>query len=464
MTAGQKGESGPDAKPTLLQLILFAFPSLPHSFVALPLNIIIPAYYAAHTSVSLLQIASVTTLSRVLDAFLDPTIGYLSDRTRSPLGRRKPWVLAGALVCAVSIFFLFRPAPSANFVYYGVWSFLLYFGFTLFEIPRNTWTAEITRDYFQRARINTYVAGFNIVGSLVFWVMPLALVGITGTTAITGTSLSGIAILYAGLMPVAIILAVIFVPSGRKLAERLATLRELFHSLRNNKPLWSYNSLLAAWGLGQGAFLSVIVIFLSDYMNMGADFPFLMIAYFAVSAAALPLWQKLIARYGKHRVWAVSMALDVSLRPLILLIPIFGGGLFALIAVSSIGAFLNSPANICPGAVLGDVVDYDLMKTNVNKAGNIFAFNTLLVKATMAAGAGLAFTMLDRFHYRVGHANTAHANMGLIICYLVFPAIMYFIAATIAWRFPIDAARHSIIRRRIERRAEIQSQLGTVVP
>ncbi|HEY1837584.1 MAG: MFS transporter [Rhizomicrobium sp.] len=462
MAAQQKDSA--DAKPTLLQLILFAFPSLPHSFVALPLNIVIPAYYAAHTSVSLLQIASVTTLSRVLDAFFDPTIGFLSDRTRSPLGRRKPWVLVGALVCAISIFFLFRPPHDADFVYYGIWSFLLYFGFTLFEIPRNTWMAEITRDYFQRARINTYVAGFNIVGSLVFWIMPLALVGLTGTTAITDTSLSGIAFLYAALMPAGIVLAVAFVPVGRKVTERLATLRELFHSLRKNKPFWSYNGLLTAWGLGQGAYLSVIIIFLSDYLGMAADFPILMICFFAVSALSLPLWQKLIARYGKHRIWSVSMLLDVSTRPLILLVPVLGLGLPMLLVLNSLSAFLNSPANICPGAVLGDVVDYDLMKTNVNKAGNIFAFNTLLVKATMAAGAGLAFTTLDLFHYRVGHANTASANLGLIICYLIFPAIMYFISSAIAWRFPIDAARHSIIRRRIERRAEIQSQLGVVVP
>ena len=439
--------------PTLKQLILFAFPSLPHAFVALPLNIVIPSFFAAHTSVTLLQIAWVTSASRLLDAFLDPTLGFLSDRTRTRIGPRKPWVLAGAIVCAISIFFLFQPSKSSNFIYYGVWSFLLYFGFTLFEIPRQAWTAEISRDYVQRSRINTWVAIFNVAGSLVFWLMPLLLVTVTGTTAITGTALSGIAWLYAALMPAGIILAVLFVPTGAASTERLATLRELWHSLKTNKPLWRYYSAMAAWGLGQGCYLSVIIIFLTDYMKLAAYFPILMIAFFAVQIVAMPFWQAAIKRYGKHKVWVFSLVFDACTRPLILLFAPGSAAIAPLFVLGALSAFLNAPANIAPGAILGDVVDYDLMKSRVNKAGNVFAFNTLLIKATMAIGAGLAFYMLDAFHYQVGKTNSSAANTGLMIAYLVFPALMYFATSALAWNFPIDARRHSIIRRRIESRA-----------
>ncbi|MEI9994328.1 MAG: MFS transporter [Rhizomicrobium sp.] len=452
-----------ESKPTRLQLALFSFPSLPHAFIALPLNIVIPAYYAAHTAVTLLQIASVTTASRILDAVLDPTIGYLSDRTKSRLGRRKPWVLAAAIVCSIAIYFLFQPPPKADFVYYGVWSFLLYFGFTLFEIPRGAWTAEVTRDYHQRARLNTYVAIFNVVGSLVFWLMPLALSRLTGTMAITGATLSGIAWLYVALMPVGVILAVLFVSSGIQTQEKLSTVRQMLQSFGRNKPLWNYYGAISAWGLGQGAYLSVILIFLSDYLQMAQYFPVLMIAFFIVQAVTMPLWQWIVTRHGRHRVWAVTMTLDALSRPLILLLAP-GAGMVPLLAIGALGAFLNAPANFCPTAILGDVADYDLMKSGMNKTGNLYAFNTLLIKATMALGAGFAFLMLDMFHYKVGHSNGAHANLGLLLCYLVFPALLYFIASAIAWFFPIDAARHSVIRRRIERRVVVEPLLGTPVP
>jgi Na+/melibiose symporter-like transporter len=128
-------ESSKDATqplPTRLQLLLFGFPALPHSFISLPLNSIIPAFYAANTTVTFAEMAVVMTASRIFDAITDPLIGYLSDRTKSPIGRRKPWVLAGTILCAISIYFLFQPARTAGVVYFGVWAFLIYFGFTLF--------------------------------------------------------------------------------------------------------------------------------------------------------------------------------------------------------------------------------------------------------------------------------------------------------------------------------------------
>ena len=167
----------PDAagsnKPTVPQLLAFGFPALPHAFIALPLNIVIPAFYATHTEVTLLQIGVFTSASRLLDAFLDPLVGFLSDRFDTPWGKRKPWGVAAGIVCAISLFFLFQPPPTADIMYYGVWSFLLYFGFSLFEIPRSAWSSEISRDYNQRSRINTSVAQINVIGSLVFWVTPI---------------------------------------------------------------------------------------------------------------------------------------------------------------------------------------------------------------------------------------------------------------------------------------------------
>lgn len=436
-----------------LQMILFGFPSLPHAFIAMPLAIVIPTFYAANTSVTLAAIALVTSLTRIADAVTDPLIGYLSDRTRSPLGPRKPWILVATLLCAVSIFFLFQPPRDASFVYYAVWSFLLYFGFTLFEIPRNAWGAELSRQYVVRARIMGWVSVFSIAGSLVFWLVPIGMSYFTGSTELGAPSLTVIAWLYALLMPLGTLLAVLFVPSGPGGQDAPPTLAQILASLRGNGLLHRYFGIVGSWGLGQGAYLAVILIFLSDYLQMAAIFPFVMIGFFAIQILSMPFWVKMIARYGKHRVWAFSMVADVSIRPLVLLLEPGMGSLYPMIALSALGAFLNAPANVTPGAMLGDIVDYGTLKHGANNAGNYFALNTLLVKATMALGAGLAFFTLDGFGYQVGEPNAAHANTGLFIAYLGIPALMYFLAAYFAWTFPLDARRHDIVRRRVERRA-----------
>lgn len=440
-------------RTTLPQLLAFGFPALPHAFIALPLNIVIPAFYATHTSVTLLQIGVFTSLSRLLDAFLDPLVGYLSDRFDTPWGKRKPWGVAAGIVCAISLFFLFQPPQSATIVYYGVWSFLLYFGFSLFEIPRSAWSAEISRDYNERSRINTSVAQFNVIGSLVFWLTPIVLSKVSGTTQITGASLSAIAWLYLVLMPTGLAVAAWIVPRGVPVITRALRPIDILKSIVGNRPLMLYLLAYGLWGVGQGASLSTTLLFLNDRMKLGAFFPFLMIALFATTILVIPLWMRLIPRLGRHRMWAVSLVMTALSRPFVLLVAPGQAGMWPMLALICLSAVFMAPWNFVPPSTLSDVIDYDLWKSRTNKAGNLFALNTLLVKATMAIGAGGAFVLLDAFHYRAGQSNVGLPELGLIICYMVIPGVFHILAGLVLWNFPLDARRQAIIRKRLEQNA-----------
>jgi Na+/melibiose symporter-like transporter len=431
-------------------LLAFAFPALPHAFVALPLNIVIPAFYATHTAVTLLQIGVFTSASRLLDAFLDPLVGFLSDRTNTRWGKRKPWTLAAGLVCGASLFFLFQPPSDATILYYGFWSFLLYFGFSLFEIPRMAWSSEISRDYKERSRINTAVAQFNVAGSLVFWVTPILLFKLSGTTSITGSSLTAIAWLYLVLMPAGLIVAAVAVPKGAMVASQTLRIRDLFASVRLNRPLQHYLLAYGLWGLGQGAALSSTILFLSDRMQLASAFPFLMIALFGATIIAMPAWSWLAIRMGRHKVWAASLLLSAISRPLVMLITPGQGALLPILLLTCLSGVLTAPWNFAPPAMLSDVIDYDLLKSRTNKAGNIFALNTLLVKASMAIGAGGAFALLDAFHYHAGKANTGSGETGLLIAYVLVPSVFHVLSAAAGWGFPLDARRQTIVRQRLE--------------
>jgi Na+/melibiose symporter-like transporter len=439
-------------KTTIAQLVAFGFPALPHAFVALPLNTVIPAYYATHTAVTLMQIGAVTSASRLLDAFLDPLVGFLSDRFDTPIGRRKPWGLGAAIVCSISLFFLFRPPPHATIVYYGVWSFLLYFGFSLFEIPRAAWSAEINRDYHERSRINTYVAQFNVIGSVVFWVTPILLSGSTGTTEITGSSLNAIAWLYLLLMPTSLFFAAWIVPRGKPVITRSIKLMDIARSIRSNRPFLHYICAYGLWGLGQGASLSTTLLFLNDRMKLATLFPFLMIALFASTIATIPLWTRLVSRVGRPKVWAVSLFLSVAFRPLVLLLPTGHAAAIPMLALTCLSGVVTAPWNFAPSAMLSDAIDYDLWKSRTNKAGNLFALNTLLIKATMAVGAGGAFMLLGAFHYQPGRTNIGMADVGLIICYMGLPGFFHVLTGLMAWTFPLTARRQGIVKRRLEGR------------
>ncbi|MFY0100248.1 MFS transporter, partial [Acinetobacter baumannii] len=69
-------------------------------------------------------------ISRGLDTLSDPLIGLLSDRTRSRFGRRKPWILAGALVSALGFARIAFPPQGVDAGYLTVWLVVLYLGWT----------------------------------------------------------------------------------------------------------------------------------------------------------------------------------------------------------------------------------------------------------------------------------------------------------------------------------------------
>ena len=126
-------------------LAIYSLPTLPLALVILPIGIVLPAFYESYTTASLAAIGFFAFASRAFDAVTDPMIGFLSDRTRSPIGRRKPWVLAGAVVASLSLFQLFTPEPTDGILHYAVWSFALYVGFTLIDIPQRAWGIRFMR-------------------------------------------------------------------------------------------------------------------------------------------------------------------------------------------------------------------------------------------------------------------------------------------------------------------------------
>ncbi len=439
---------------TTAQLTIFGFPAMPHAFVAMPVYMILPAYYAANTTVTLAAIGAIAGLSRIFDAINDPLIGYWSDRTRTRLGSRKPWLLGAIFFCAISVTQLFAPPPDATILYFAVWSTVLYTGFTMFEIPRSAWAAELSRDYRERTRIVTYVAAFNIAGSLVLYVVPIVASLVTGSsTEIGGDTLGLISQVYLLVMPVSLILAIIFVPQGRPVAAQPATIKGIAASLWGSRPLLRYFTIITAWGLGQGALMGTVFIFQTDYMQLGAYFPFIMIALFGSSFLSLPLWTKVLDKIDRHRLWALCVAVPSLLAPLILLFPVGPAAFIPALVFAVFKGVGSAPQNFLPSAVLSDVIDYDTMKTGSNKAANFFAFQNIIIKIAMAVGGVIAFWIMDLAGYRIGKPNTDAANLGLLVAYMGIPIAFHLLTALLAWNFPIDSRRHRIIQRRLERRS-----------
>ena len=85
-------------------------------------------------------------VARLSDAFTDPLIGILSDRTRTRFGRRKPWIVGGIPLLLLTLYMLFQPPPAPTIWYFGTWIVLLYLAYTIVALPYYAWGAELSPD------------------------------------------------------------------------------------------------------------------------------------------------------------------------------------------------------------------------------------------------------------------------------------------------------------------------------
>lgn len=434
-----------------LQIFFYALPGMAIAFINLPSAMVLPTFYVEHTAATLTGIGMVNLLRWWFDAATDPIVGYISDRTESRWGKRKPWLVAGAIVSSIAIFQLFRPPPEAGSVYYAVWLCGTYLGFTLFSVSHMAWGSELAVNYNDRSRISTFYSVLTVVGSILFWILPLLLAPFVGTSEIGLPVINGIAWVFIVIMPLGALLAVVLVPRGHNLAPRAPqTLRQTIRDLSFNKPLWRFVLAQAVWGIGQGMFLSVIFVFMRDYLQLGEKFPIIMIWFFLVQTVSMPVWARLMGRFGKHRCWAFSWAVYSLVQPVVLLFEPGAAAFIPAMVIVTVTAFINAASYIAPMALLGDISDYGTLKSGSNNTGSYFAIQTLLQKATMGIGAGFAFPLLALFDYQIGGENTGQAFFGLVLVYIIIPAVTSVAAAMVLWNFPINARRHNIIRRRLE--------------
>ena len=117
------------------------------------------------------------TIPRIWDAFTDPVMGRISDRTQSRYGRRRPYVFVGALAVALTFLTIWMVPQSmgdtGTFLWLTIGSVLFFTVFTVFSVPFNALVYEQTPDYHERTRLMFYLALFYNIGNLcVNWYVP----------------------------------------------------------------------------------------------------------------------------------------------------------------------------------------------------------------------------------------------------------------------------------------------------
>ncbi len=428
-----------------LGVVAYALPQLPVAVVLFPAYAILPTFYASHTHISLSLIGTILIASRLFDAVFDPVIGWLSDATHTPLGSRKPWIIAGGAITAVAVYALYAPAPSVGPVSYAAWLMTFYIGFTFIEIPHKAWGTDIARTYLARAEISTWLAIWFSVGNLAFAIVPL--VPPFAGRGYDAASLRAIAVMVIVLLPVAIGLAVWLAPQGERVPTSGAGPWRLLRAVISNRPFLHLLVAMLLAGFGQGMFYGTVFLFVRAVLNLGPSFAYLLLADAVCTLAATPIWLRIMRCVDKHRAWAIGMG--ISAAAILSMVWVRPGGLAAILILISLRAAASAVIYVAPHAILGDVVDYDILRAGANRAGAYHALMALVTKANGAVAGGLALVLIGGIGFSAVHANPPAAVAGFKAVVLFPSAAILVLCSLAAWSFPLDRRRHDIVLRRI---------------
>jgi glycoside/pentoside/hexuronide:cation symporter, GPH family len=126
-------------------------------------------FYNQVVGVPAATVGLVIMLALIIDAFVDPTVGFFSDRTRSKWGRRHPWMYGAALPIMLGWILLWNPPQASEPMILG-WLFvvavLVRSAVSAYEVPSQAMAAELSGDYDERTRIMAYRYLFGWAGGL----------------------------------------------------------------------------------------------------------------------------------------------------------------------------------------------------------------------------------------------------------------------------------------------------------
>lgn len=169
--ASGNGSALPMLAPlTFLQKVNYSWGDFAEAMVSISLGQFLLFYLTAVVGMSGSLAGSALALTLVVDAFVDPMVGYVSDNVRSRWGRRHPFMFVASLPMAFSIGLLFSipkmdSGPGLFFYVFAV-LLLLRFSYSVFVLPYIALGAELSRDYDERSVLQVYRNFFNIVGNV----------------------------------------------------------------------------------------------------------------------------------------------------------------------------------------------------------------------------------------------------------------------------------------------------------
>ena len=400
---------------------------------SIPINMLktyAAAFYVIRLGLTTPQLATILFLYTWIDAVDNPLYGFLSDRTRTRWGRRRPWLVVSTPLLVLGFFAFFSPPAglAANALFgYALLTYIL--TGTLDSVINANYGAlfpELFRTDGSRAATNALRQAFQLVAmiiSIALTPVVTARLGYQLTAGLYGL-LGGVVILYMAL-------------TSREVSvephEAKPRLWDSLKALLTNRRFWVAGLANAFYS----AAMSLVLVSMPFFVKYTLGIPdsqatFLFAAVLLIAIACVAVWARLVRRYGLIPVWRAALAaLAVAFVPLF-----FANSLPTGLAASALVGFGFAGVITTMDLVGARLMDEDTQQHGVRREGiiaNAMGFMNRLNGLFTSAAFTLVFVL---FGFESGQAPGAQPDTAARFLLTVCPFVLMLIS--LGFSFFID--------------------------
>lgn len=311
--AGNSSATPSGKKLSTREVVSYGLPRFGSAIMFLTVTVFLPKFYTDTLYLAPAFIGWTFLIGRFWDGLTDPIMGHISDRTRSKMGRRRPYFLVSAIPVAVAFFFLWSPPEGLKdwglFAYLTATYLLTYTFWTIFSIPHNSLGAELTMDYHERTVLTGVREALGVVGTLVGTLAPPILAAALmskqkGYSLFAGTT--------GALTAVLIFIAFFNLKENPEFQkQRPISIKKGLKALFDNRPFRTLILVFVIALLGN-SLVPILTMYIAQYVVKVPEKTAVMVivSYLLMATVSIVFWTRLSQRIGKKEAWGRALILS----------------------------------------------------------------------------------------------------------------------------------------------------------